>query len=94
VAFWFGPPAVFAKGATAVPELVQVLSVGVTVQTNCADAGWLTTVTKNKQERKTDGSVSHEPRGRCSHHMTTSPQKAHDKSISLRSKYLWQICHI
>jgi hypothetical protein len=54
--------------------LMQVLSVGVTVQTNCADAGWLATVTKNKQEKKTDG-VSHEPRGRCSHHMTISPQE-------------------
>jgi len=36
VSFWFGPPAVLVKGAAAVPEFVQVMSVEVVVQTNCA----------------------------------------------------------
>jgi hypothetical protein len=41
VAFWFAPAAVLRKKAGAVPELVQVLSLGVVVHTNCADAGEL-----------------------------------------------------
>jgi hypothetical protein len=41
VAFWFAPAALLVKGVGAVPELVQVLSVTVVVQMNCAEAGEL-----------------------------------------------------
>jgi hypothetical protein len=43
VSFWLAPAAVSVKKAPALPwallELVQVRSVGVVVQINCADAG-------------------------------------------------------
>jgi hypothetical protein len=39
LAFWPACGAVLLKGAAAVPELVQVRSVAVVVQTNCAEAG-------------------------------------------------------
>jgi hypothetical protein len=42
VAFWFAPAAMLRKKAGAVPELVQVLSLGVVVHINCAKAGELT----------------------------------------------------
>ena len=40
VSFWFAPAATSVK-VSAVPELVQVLSVAVAVQANCAAAGEL-----------------------------------------------------
>ncbi len=39
VAFWFAPAASLVKAAAAVPEFVQLMSLGVIVQTNCAEAG-------------------------------------------------------
>src|SRR5436305_230068 len=41
VAFWFAPPASLVNAVGAVPELVQLMSLGVVVQTNCDKAGEL-----------------------------------------------------
>jgi hypothetical protein len=41
VALWFVPAALFVKGAGAVPELVQLISPAVVVQTKSAAAGEL-----------------------------------------------------
>jgi hypothetical protein len=41
VAFWFVPAAAFVKTAAAVPELVQLISAAVVVQTKSAAAGEL-----------------------------------------------------
>ncbi|MFY9836380.1 MAG: hypothetical protein WAK55_07890 [Xanthobacteraceae bacterium] len=54
VAFWLVPDAILSSKVVAFPVLVQVLSVAVVVQANCADAGELATSaekdTKNNAE--------------------------------------------
>jgi hypothetical protein len=44
VEFWFAPFALLAKEVATFPEFVQVMSVGVVEQTNCADAGELASI--------------------------------------------------
>lgn len=45
VAFWFAPAASLVNAVGAVPELVQLMSLGVVVQTNCDKAGELVNAT-------------------------------------------------
>src|SRR5262249_34698189 len=87
----FVPAAVFAKGAAAVPALVQVMSVGVVVQPNCADAGRLVTTSKNRAGQKTQTSVC--PKPRTQRNKTIPPRNRHKKTSTQIPGGLWRFCH-
>jgi len=60
LAFWLVPLAWFANGLGAVPLLVQVMSLGVVLQANCAAAGeFASSAPEDRRAALQNGSARH-----------------------------------